>query len=436
MGHEVAAALGRAGVDDELARDVIERAQHRHLLCLSRRRHAQVSAGLGPGAGEIGMRQRLALVAVEKNDVAGFGLTLAQLQAQADPIDLAGDLPSFQRVPGPPPAELFFRNALDNCDRLMRTPSRVSISARRRAIVQFGRSATGSSSKGVTTRNAASLFTGGGPGATLAFNASDTAAAEIAAPQPNRILAHAERLGDPRTGPARQRQQHGARPIRLAAITRPRKSRQGHTLFVARRNRRLSRHAAHLKSEQAANRQTTRWSTNRNLLRLASRDRRRRDLAHRASRGGVGRKARPSLRRCGAPAPPLSAAPGRVRAKSMMNLAEYRRRPQSLADFLPWAALVREGVILNKDGSFQRTAKFRGPDLNSSTPAELVAITSRLNNALRRLGTAGRSSSKPSASPPTLIRSMIFPNPPPSWSTRNVGPNSRKKARISRAGIS
>ena len=47
----------------------------------------------------------------------------------------------------------------------------------------------------------------------------------------------------------------------------------------------------------------------------------------------------------------------------MMNLAEYRRRSQSLADFLPWAALVERGVILNKDGSFQRTARFRGPDL-------------------------------------------------------------------------
>src|SRR5574337_2194578 len=70
----------------------------------------------------------------------------------------------------------------------------------------------------------------------------------------------------------------------------------------------------------------------------------------------------------------------------MMNLAEYRHRSQSLADFLPWAALVERGVILNKDGSFQRTARFRGPDLDSATPAELVAITSRLNNALRRLG--------------------------------------------------
>ena len=36
---------------------------------------------------------------------------------------------------------------------------------------------------------------------------------------------------------------------------------------------------------------------------------------------------------------------------------------------------------------FSARAKFRGPDLDSSTPAELVAITSRLNNALRRLGT-------------------------------------------------
>ena len=54
----------------------------------------------------------------------------------------------------------------------MRTPSRASISARRRGIVQLRRSATGCSSKGVTTRNAVSLFTGAGPGATLAFSAS------------------------------------------------------------------------------------------------------------------------------------------------------------------------------------------------------------------------------------------------------------------------
>jgi len=70
----------------------------------------------------------------------------------------------------------------------------------------------------------------------------------------------------------------------------------------------------------------------------------------------------------------------------MMNLREYRRSTTQLADFLPWAALVDEGIVLNKDGSFQRTAKFRGPDLDSAVPAELVGVAGRLNNALRRLG--------------------------------------------------
>ncbi|HLN22777.1 MAG TPA: conjugal transfer protein TrbE [Patescibacteria group bacterium] len=70
----------------------------------------------------------------------------------------------------------------------------------------------------------------------------------------------------------------------------------------------------------------------------------------------------------------------------MINLAEYRSHTAGLADFLPWAALIAPGVVLNKDGSFQRTARFRGPDLDSATPAELVGVTARLNNALRRLG--------------------------------------------------
>jgi len=70
----------------------------------------------------------------------------------------------------------------------------------------------------------------------------------------------------------------------------------------------------------------------------------------------------------------------------MISLREYRNGAACLADYLPWAALVAEGVVLNKDGSFQRTARFRGPDLDSATPAELVATTARLNNALRRLG--------------------------------------------------
>ncbi|KAB0549032.1 conjugal transfer protein TrbE [Pseudomonas argentinensis] len=70
----------------------------------------------------------------------------------------------------------------------------------------------------------------------------------------------------------------------------------------------------------------------------------------------------------------------------MLNLTEYQRRPAQLSDWLPWAGLVAPGVVLNKDGSFQRSLRFRGPDLDSATQGELVATSARLNNALRRLG--------------------------------------------------
>ena len=70
----------------------------------------------------------------------------------------------------------------------------------------------------------------------------------------------------------------------------------------------------------------------------------------------------------------------------MLSLREYRNKADRLADFLPWAALVAPGVVLNKDGSFQRSARFRGPDLDSATLSELIATTARLNSALRRLG--------------------------------------------------
>ncbi|MEM7668953.1 MAG: conjugal transfer protein TrbE, partial [Pseudomonadota bacterium] len=70
----------------------------------------------------------------------------------------------------------------------------------------------------------------------------------------------------------------------------------------------------------------------------------------------------------------------------MLNLSEYCKRPARLADLLPWAALVAPGIILNKDGSFQRTLRFRGPDLDSATPQEMIATCARINNALRRLG--------------------------------------------------
>lgn len=70
----------------------------------------------------------------------------------------------------------------------------------------------------------------------------------------------------------------------------------------------------------------------------------------------------------------------------MFKIAEYRQAPDRLVDLLPWAALVASGVVLNKDGSFQRTLRFRGPDLESATESQLVSTTARLNNALKRFG--------------------------------------------------
>jgi type IV secretion/conjugal transfer VirB4 family ATPase len=70
----------------------------------------------------------------------------------------------------------------------------------------------------------------------------------------------------------------------------------------------------------------------------------------------------------------------------MLNLTEYRKRPKLLADYLPWGFLVGPGIVLNKDGSFLRLARYRGPDLESATEAELIGVTARINNVLKRFG--------------------------------------------------
>ncbi|TWB89918.1 type IV secretion system protein VirB4 [Bradyrhizobium macuxiense] len=70
----------------------------------------------------------------------------------------------------------------------------------------------------------------------------------------------------------------------------------------------------------------------------------------------------------------------------MLNLKEFRGNAYRLADWLPWVCLIAPGVILNKDGSFQRTIRYRGPDLDSATEAELMSVASRVNNVLKRFG--------------------------------------------------
>src|SRR5262249_56819589 len=110
-----------------------------------------------------------------------------------------------------------------------------------------------------------------------------------------------------------------------------------------------------------------------------------------AARGRAARGCRPRARRGGhGQGPSFSPRPFPSRppqgSAPMLNLAEYRKKTACLADYLPWACLVGPGIVLYKDGSFQRTLRYRGPDLDSATEAELVSTTARLNNVLKRFG--------------------------------------------------
>jgi len=71
---------------------------------------------------------------------------------------------------------------------------------------------------------------------------------------------------------------------------------------------------------------------------------------------------------------------------TMLNLREYRRCDQRLSNHLAWVALIAPDVMLNKDGSFMATVRFRGTDVDSGTPEQLMAFRARLNNTLRRFG--------------------------------------------------
>jgi len=95
----------------------------------------------------------------------------------------------------------------------------------------------------------------------------------------------------------------------------------------------------------------------------------------------------------------------------VLDLREYNKRPARLADYLPWVALVAPGVVLNKDGAFQRSAMFRGPDLDSSTDAEVAAVAARLNGALRRLGSGWAIFVEARRDPSAAYPDSVFPDP-------------------------
>ena len=195
MGHEVGAALARAGVDDKLASDVIERSQHRHLVGLSRRWDAQVGAGLRPGAGEIRMRQRLAFVAVETRrcSPASDWRLRSTGASRSDPPRSRSAVPSA--CVGAVASGSFFSqclgqlraadaHALANFDFGAQTGNRPVPPVGHRLVEQRRDDCSA----------VFSLLIGGSPGAMLAFNAATPPLPGITAPQPDRVLPHAERL--------------------------------------------------------------------------------------------------------------------------------------------------------------------------------------------------------------------------------------------------
>lgn len=65
---------------------------------------------------------------------------------------------------------------------------------------------------------------------------------------------------------------------------------------------------------------------------------------------------------------------------------DYDENKNKLSTYVPYVCLVDKGVVLNRNGTLQKTLKYRGHDLDSCTVYELMNINGRLNNILKRLG--------------------------------------------------
>ena len=55
----------------------------------------------------------------------------------------------------------------------------------------------------------------------------------------------------------------------------------------------------------------------------------------------------------------------------MLRLRDFRQNVKGLSDLLPYAVLIEEGIILQKDGSFLAAFEYTGRDTDSATDEEL-----------------------------------------------------------------
>jgi hypothetical protein len=120
----------------------------------------------------------------------------------------------------------------------------------------------------------------------------------------------------------------------------------------------------------------------------------------------------------------------------MLDLREYRRRPARSGRLPALGGPGRAGRGAQQGRRFQRTAEFRGPDLDSATDAEVAAVAARLNGALRRLGSGWALFVEARRDPAMAYPTAPFPIPSRPWSTRSAAPPSCKAASTSRAATS
>jgi type IV secretion system protein VirB4 len=67
----------------------------------------------------------------------------------------------------------------------------------------------------------------------------------------------------------------------------------------------------------------------------------------------------------------------------MFNLKEFRSKAFAYPDLLPWGFLVENGIVITKSGGLLAGWEYIGPDLDSAMPSELIAMSLRVNEALR-----------------------------------------------------
>ncbi|EPE4693089.1 conjugal transfer protein TrbE, partial [Escherichia coli] len=90
------------------------------------------------------------------------------------------------------------------------------------------------------------------------------------------------------------------------------------------------------------------------------------------------------------------------------HLKKHRSKDEALADMLNYAAVVDDGVIVCKNGSFMASFFFKGADNASATDQERELVSFRINKAIGRLGNGW------------MMHVDAMRTPAPSYSDRNA----------------